>query len=168
MTALIAAIRKECLLLLRDWHALLLLFAMPLAFIVIMSLALEGRFAAESGPRLPGQLQLDVETEQSEALRRELGASTELALTRVHADTPLAGSEALYRIRFTSDFTDALGGVTDRPGIVLSFDPRLAQRLADVIGAARLLLEGSHGAHPEAWNVAARGRRPHRNGLGAT
>ncbi|HEX7340771.1 MAG TPA: ABC transporter permease [Rhodanobacteraceae bacterium] len=40
---------KETLLLLRDWHALLLLFLMPAAFILVMSLALQGQFSARSG-----------------------------------------------------------------------------------------------------------------------
>lgn len=42
-------IRKEVLLLMRDWHALLLLFAMPVIFILIMSLALQNQFSAQSG-----------------------------------------------------------------------------------------------------------------------
>jgi len=46
MRALAALLKKECLLLLRDWHALLLLFVMPAAFILIMSLALQDRFQA--------------------------------------------------------------------------------------------------------------------------
>ena len=46
MRALAALLKKECLLLLRDWHALLLLFVMPAAFILIMSLALQDRFEA--------------------------------------------------------------------------------------------------------------------------
>jgi ABC-2 type transport system permease protein len=49
MTALIATIKKELLLLLRDIHGLLLLFVMPVAFILIMSLALESQFAQNAG-----------------------------------------------------------------------------------------------------------------------
>lgn len=51
MTALLATIKKEILLLLRDVHGLFLLFVMPMAFIVIMSLALQNQFAknADSG-----------------------------------------------------------------------------------------------------------------------
>ena len=44
---LIALIQKESRLLMRDWHALLLLFAMPAAFILVMSLALQSRFALQ-------------------------------------------------------------------------------------------------------------------------
>lgn len=45
MTALLATIQKECRLLLRDIHGLLLLFVMPVAFILIMSLALQEQFS---------------------------------------------------------------------------------------------------------------------------
>ncbi|MCC7515944.1 MAG: ABC transporter permease [Pseudomonadales bacterium] len=44
MTALLATIKKELLLLTRDIHGLLLLFAMPVIFILIMSLALQNQF----------------------------------------------------------------------------------------------------------------------------
>ncbi|HEX5340766.1 MAG TPA: ABC transporter permease [Gammaproteobacteria bacterium] len=44
-----ALIGKEWKLLLRDWHALLLLFAMPAMFILVMSLALQNKFAAQQG-----------------------------------------------------------------------------------------------------------------------
>jgi len=45
---LLYLVRKEWLLLRRDWHALGLLFLMPTAFILIMSLALQGLFAGHS------------------------------------------------------------------------------------------------------------------------
>lgn len=47
MTALLATIKKELLLLLRDIHGLMLLFVMPVAFILIMSLALQNQFSQE-------------------------------------------------------------------------------------------------------------------------
>lgn len=45
--ALWALMKKEWLLLLRDWHALLLLFAMPAAFILVMSLAMQHGFSVQ-------------------------------------------------------------------------------------------------------------------------
>jgi ABC-2 type transport system permease protein len=42
-------IRKELIVLRRDWHALLLLFAMPTLFILLMSLALRDKFAEGAG-----------------------------------------------------------------------------------------------------------------------
>ncbi|MBK8180447.1 MAG: ABC transporter permease [Planctomycetes bacterium] len=52
MGALIHLVKKESLVLVRDWHALLLLFAMPVLFILVMSLALRDRFAAQQGAAL--------------------------------------------------------------------------------------------------------------------
>lgn len=43
-----AILRKECLLIFRDIHALLVLFVMPVAFILIMSLSLQDKFNGES------------------------------------------------------------------------------------------------------------------------
>jgi ABC-2 type transport system permease protein len=47
-----AGVRKEFLLLMHDWHALLLLFLMPLAFLVIMSLAMQDEFAQRAGQKI--------------------------------------------------------------------------------------------------------------------
>ncbi|MEX1032717.1 MAG: ABC transporter permease [Cellvibrionaceae bacterium] len=52
MTSLLAVLHKEFLLLFRDLHGLLLMFAMPVAFIVIMSLAMQQNFAALGGAKL--------------------------------------------------------------------------------------------------------------------
>jgi ABC-2 type transport system permease protein len=52
MRIVLRLVRKEVLLLLRDWHALLLLFLMPAAFILIMSLALQNQFSAAGGAKL--------------------------------------------------------------------------------------------------------------------
>jgi ABC-2 type transport system permease protein len=46
---LLPLIRKELIVLRRDWHALLLLFAMPTLFILLMSLALRDKFAEGAG-----------------------------------------------------------------------------------------------------------------------
>src|SRR5689334_16677099 len=47
-----ACIRKELLLLSRDLHGLALLFLMPLAFLLVMSLALQNQFASPSANKL--------------------------------------------------------------------------------------------------------------------
>ncbi len=51
MTALCATIKKELLLLCRDIHGLMLLFVMPVVFILIMSLALQNQFAQHAGSK---------------------------------------------------------------------------------------------------------------------
>jgi ABC-2 type transport system permease protein len=63
---LTACIRKELLLLSRDIHGLALLFLMPLAFVLIMSLALQNQFAERSGTRLKV---LVLDADQSSASR---------------------------------------------------------------------------------------------------
>ncbi len=49
MTPLFAAINKELILLSRDKHGLALLFILPIVFILIMSLALQGSFESHGG-----------------------------------------------------------------------------------------------------------------------
>ena len=46
---LLAAIVKEARLILRDWHALVVLFVMPVTFVTIMSLALRDAFSERTG-----------------------------------------------------------------------------------------------------------------------
>src|SRR5690606_6229119 len=52
MTALLATIGKELRLLRRDLHGLLLLFVMPVVFILIMSLALQNTFSSHHSVRI--------------------------------------------------------------------------------------------------------------------
>ncbi|MEJ0099222.1 MAG: ABC transporter permease [Pseudomonadota bacterium] len=69
-----ACVRKETLLLARDLHGLALLFIMPLAFVLIMSLALQDQFAARAG-RKPVVLGIDHDgSEASRALLASLKA----------------------------------------------------------------------------------------------
>lgn len=85
---LFALIRKEWMLLLRDWHALLLLFAMPAVFILVMSLALQNRFAQQQGVSIRYYL---VDEDHSPASERLIG---ELANAKgfktLTADAPAA------------------------------------------------------------------------------
>jgi ABC-2 type transport system permease protein len=68
---LVACIVKELRLLRRDLHGLALLFVLPLAFILVMSLALQDLFAARAG-HLADVLLIDRDrTEQSAALKTE-------------------------------------------------------------------------------------------------
>lgn len=52
MNKFTAILRKEFLLLFRDLHGLLLMFAMPVVFIIVMSLAMQQNFAALGGAKL--------------------------------------------------------------------------------------------------------------------
>ena len=83
----LALIRKELLLLMRDWHALALLFVMPAGFILVMSLALQGRFAADQGVSLSYYLVDQDRSPASEGLVQRLASSKELK--RLDSDAPL-------------------------------------------------------------------------------
>lgn len=69
-----ALIWKEWKLLLRDWHALLLLFAMPAVFILVMSLALQDSFSLRQGVSIHYYLVDEDHSRLSAALVKRLDA----------------------------------------------------------------------------------------------
>lgn len=118
--AVLALIRKEWLLLLRDWHALLLLFLMPAAFILVMSLALQDRFVMHQGVSLGYYL---VDEDQSPASRdfsRGLAAAKEFRLSSSTASTPELEAEVRadrvqFLVRIPKGFGAALGAQEPLP-----------------------------------------------------
>jgi ABC-2 type transport system permease protein len=70
----LALIWKEWKLLLRDWHALLLLFAMPAVFILVMSLALQDSFSLRQGVSIHYYLVDEDHSSVSAALVKRLAA----------------------------------------------------------------------------------------------
>jgi ABC-2 type transport system permease protein len=84
---ILALIRKELTLLLRDWHALALLFLMPAGFILVMSLALQGRFAADQGVSLSYYLVDQDQSPASQGLVQQLSGAAELK--RLPGDVPV-------------------------------------------------------------------------------
>jgi ABC-2 type transport system permease protein len=116
----LALIRKELLLLFRDWHALALLFVMPAGFILVMSLALQDRFAADQGVSLSYYLVDQDQSPASQGLMQRLAAAQELK--RIPGDTGLdAQREAVRtdRVQFLvvipRGFGAALDGSTPLP-----------------------------------------------------
>jgi ABC-2 type transport system permease protein len=89
MRAWRAGVHKEFLLLLHDWHALLLLFAMPLAFLVIMSLAMQDEFAQRAGERMTVALVDRDDTEASRALVAAIAGSGTVGVRNAVPDTDL-------------------------------------------------------------------------------
>ncbi|MGA9852081.1 MAG: ABC transporter permease [Gammaproteobacteria bacterium] len=83
-----ALVWKEWKLLLRDWHALLLLFVMPAAFILVMSLSMQNSFSAQRGVSIHYYLVNDDSGPVSDALVKRLSMSPEF--TRLTADAPAA------------------------------------------------------------------------------
>jgi len=92
---LFALIRKELLLLLRDWHALFLLFAMPAVFILVMSLVLQNAYAVHQGASVRYYLADADASPASTALVERLAASREF--TRLPSTAPTSALEALVR-----------------------------------------------------------------------
>lgn len=137
MNALLASLRKEFLLFLRDWHALLVLFVMPTLFVLIMSLALQERFGEQGPVELTGRLVVEADTETSEAFVRELRDRPHLALTEGGPERPLESGGDLYEVRVLAGFDAALEGVNPgSAGIELRFAPELLQRDRLLIQAA--------------------------------
>ena len=87
LRAWFAGVHKELLLLLHDWHALLLLFLMPLAFLLIMSLAMQDEFASRAGQKI-GIAVIDRDaTDASRALIAAVASSGAVAV-RTATSTP--------------------------------------------------------------------------------
>ena len=117
---LVSLIRKELTLLLRDWHALALLFLMPAAFILVMSLALQQRFAADQGVSLSYYLVDQDGSDASRALAAQLQASKELQLHEDGAPTDalraaVRADKVQFLVLIPQGFAAALDGPRPQP-----------------------------------------------------
>ncbi len=92
---LFALVTKEWKLLLRDWHALLLLFAMPAVFILVMSLALQNKFAEQQGVNIHYYLVNKDGSPASEALVKRLSAIKDFKILSSDA----SASELIDQVR---------------------------------------------------------------------
>jgi ABC-2 type transport system permease protein len=150
----LALIRKELLLLLRDWHALALLFLMPAAFILVMSLALQDRFAADQGVSLSYYLVDEDHSAASQALVAQLAAGKELkrqqsdVATHVLRDSVRA-DKVQFLVVIPQGFAAALDGASSQavqlqsgpgvePAVAELFDARLQGLLAQLYLEKRL------------------------------
>ncbi|WP_249186640.1 ABC transporter permease [Pseudomonas sp. KB-10] len=113
---MLALIRKECLLLLRDPHALAVLFIMPILFLVLMAAALSN-YLRDEPPPLSLVLEVAQASEASvfflHALQEQLPGSHLLA----------SSEEPLPRISLAENFSETLLE-TPHIGPRLSFPPR--------------------------------------------
>ena len=150
----LALIRKELLLLLRDWHALALLFVMPTGFILVMSLALQGRFAADQGVSLSYYLVDQDQSPASNGLVQQLAAAPELK--RVPADasvdalrSQVRADKAQFLVVIPQGFGAALdsaaplsiqeqSGPTVEPAVAELFTARMQGLLAELYLSKRL------------------------------
>lgn len=135
--ALWASICKEGLLLVRDWHALLVLFAMPTLFVLIMSLALQGRFADHQQAQLPGWISNDSPAPGAAALMEELSESPALALALAQTQsTPeLSLQKRFFWVHITEEFEQAFNG-EGGVGVLIHFAPELPLRDQILVRAA--------------------------------
>lgn len=110
-----ALIRKELALLMRDWHALLLLFVMPAVFILVMSLVLQNAYALHQGASVRYYLVDEDPGPVSTALVERLATAAEF--TRVPSDaspsaleTQVKGDHAQFLVRIPKGFGQAMSG----------------------------------------------------------
>ena len=108
-----SAVYKERLLLQRDPHALMLLFAMPAAFILIMSLALQNQFGAASSSLLQGVAVDADQTDTSGHLIDRLGQQLDLQLLTADMDpgqleAGLSRDGPVFLLRLGDGFGDAV------------------------------------------------------------
>jgi len=138
---IVALIRKELTLLLRDWHALALLFLMPAGFILVMSLALQDRFAADQGVSISYYLMDEDLSPESRALSAELAGTQEFKREQA-AGLPAELQSAVRhdRVQFLlmipKGFGAALGGPQAR-AVELDTGPGVEPALSELF-AARL------------------------------
>ena len=153
---LLALIRKELLLLLRDWHALALLFIMPAGFILVMSLALQDRFAADQGVSISYYLMDEDHSDASHALATQLQASPELQLRQDSAPADVLrarvrADQAQFLVLIPKGFAATLDGALPQavqvqagPGVEPALSELFAARLHGLL--AELYLERHLGA----------------------
>ena len=136
---LLALIRKEMLLLLRDWHALALLFLMPAGFILVMSLALQDRFAADQGVSISYYLVDEDQSEVSQALATQLKASQELKLRQDTATTAalrdaVRADKVQFLVVIPKGFAAALGGAAPQ-AVQVQAGPGVEPAVFELFGA---------------------------------
>ena len=150
----LALIRKELTLLLRDWHALALLFVMPTGFILVMSLALQDRFAADQGVSIRYYLVDQDQSPASQGLVQRLAAAPELK--RVSDYAPLdtlrdrvRADKSQFLVVIPQGFDAALDSATPlsvqeqsgpgvEPAVAELFTARLQGLLAELYLSKRL------------------------------
>ncbi len=136
---LTALIRKELTLLTRDWHALLLLFAMPAVFILVMSLALQDRFALHQGLSVHYVLVDEDQSPQSQAFSAALTASKDFTLDDSNASLDdlreaVRDDQRQFLLVIPHGFGQGLQGVTSVPVESLS-GPSVEPTVAELFAA---------------------------------
>jgi ABC-2 type transport system permease protein len=112
MSPFLACVRKELLLLLRDLHGLALLFLMPLAFVLVMSLAMQEQFAARAGKKVEVLVNDADGGAAALALQARIVASGAFALERaapgLDIDAALRAGRALFALELVAGYGERL------------------------------------------------------------
>lgn len=110
-------LKKEFLLIIRNLHALIVLFVMPTVFIIIMSLALQNTYANKYDVKLSVLLNSEKTSPALESFVQTLNDNTFFTFTL--AQTAPIVDEALYQqkhdfvLTLSNDFTEKLGRSSD-------------------------------------------------------
>lgn len=139
-----ALIGKEWKLLLRDWHALLLLFVMPAIFILVMSLAMQNGFAAHEGVSVTYYLVDQDHGAVSAALIKRLAAVKEFKALPADASTAeltdrVRRGQAQFMVRIPAGFGQAIDGARPLPVEMLAgpeVEPAVYQLFAAALRGA--------------------------------
>lgn len=142
MTALIAIILKECRLLARDIHGLLLLFVMPVVFILIMSLALQDQFAQQGGGRrilvlVDNRAGSEAAATALERLQQREAFAWELR-PDLSATVAVQRDEAAFLLTLEPDGEDLKAGLLVAPGTTPQVEALLTASVGEVLGRQRL------------------------------
>ena len=150
-----ALMRKETLLLLRDRHALLLLFAMPAAFILVMSLVLQNAYALHQGASFSYYLLDQDASSASAALTQALAAAEDFKRVPTSQAASLEDQVRQDRVQFLVTVPKGFsqGLLSPRPTAVQVFaSPGIEPSVARLFDAelhralARIYLQASMNA----------------------
>jgi len=134
----LASLKKELLLVVRDPHALLVLFAMPVVFVLIMSLALQEDFSNRGEISLEGWYINDSTDEEANDLRIQLESHPQLQLSPASEDwrDQLIDGEALFALQIQDSFADFLLDTSGPVPLTLHFSPGAGSRERSLVEAA--------------------------------
>lgn len=140
MSAFLAIIAKEFLLLRRDIHGLLLLFLMPLAFILIMSLALQNAFSGKGGVTVDVLLDDQAGTAESAAVLNTLHDNPAFAWQTAGPDAEqrIARDEAAFLLVLVSDDNGLQARVRVAPGTAAATESLFTASLREALARERV------------------------------
>jgi len=134
----LASLTKELLLVGRDLHALLVLFVMPVVFVLIMSLALQEDFSNRGGVKLAGWYLVESSDDEAHQLRDYLTSTPQFQLSEAADDwrAQLMDGKALFVLRIHERFAQAFTDTTNSVQLTIYFAPNAGSRERLLVQAA--------------------------------